>query len=145
MHALILNGAVEKYPYSIGNLRKDNPQVSFPKNPSDATLAEYGVLPVARTDRPEHDPITQDVTEQPPELVNGVWTQVWVVTPADPEEVEQRRAEQRANIQAERANAYRDEADPIFFKAQRNEAEMAEWEAKVQEIRDRFPYPETEA
>jgi hypothetical protein len=29
----------------------------------------------------------------------------------------------------------------MFFKAQRGEIDMAEWEAKVQEIRDRFPYP----
>jgi hypothetical protein len=144
MHALVINGAVEKYPYTIGNLRKDNPTVSFPKRPSDATLAEYNVLPVARIDRPEQDPITQNLTEGTPALINGVWTQVWAVTPADPEEVEQRRAEQRANIQAKRAAAYRDEADPLFFKAERGEGTKAEWEAKVQEIRDRFPYPETE-
>jgi hypothetical protein len=142
MHALILNGAVEKYPYSIGNLRKDNPQVSFPKNPSDATLAEYGVLPVARTERPEHDPITENLNEGTPAIINGVWTQVWIVTPADPDEIAQRIADQTAMIRDQRATAYREEADPIFFKAQRNEAEMSEWEAKVQEIKDRFPYPE---
>jgi hypothetical protein len=142
MYVLAPNEAVEKYPYSIGNLRKDNPQVSFPRNPSDATLAEYGVLPVARTERPEHDPITENLNEGTPALVNGVWTQVWVVTPANPEEIEQRIADQNATIRDQRAAAYREEADPIFFKVQRNEAEMSEWDAKVQEIRDRFPYPE---
>jgi len=141
MHALITNGAVEKYPYSIGNLRKDNPQVSFPKNPTDETLAEYNVLPVKRADRPEVDSITQNLTEGTPALVDGVWTQIWVVSDATPEEIEQRKADQIANIQAERANAYREEADPLFFKAQREEATMEEWSAKVQEIRERFPYP----
>ena len=40
-----------------------------------------------------------------------------------------------------RAAAYAAEADPLFFKAQRGEATTAEWEAKVAEIKARFPYP----
>ena len=40
-----------------------------------------------------------------------------------------------------RAIAYTTEADPLFFKAQRGEATMEEWEAKVAEIRSRYPYP----
>lgn len=43
--------------------------------------------------------------------------------------------------EANRASAYRFEADPLFFKAQRGEATIAEWEAKVAEIRARYPYP----
>ena len=41
-----------------------------------------------------------------------------------------------------RAAAYRSEADPLFFKSQRGEATTAEWEAKVAEIKARYPYPE---
>jgi len=43
---------------------------------------------------------------------------------------------------ANRANAYAQESDPLFFKAQRGEATIEEWEAKVAEIRNRYPYPE---
>ena len=39
-----------------------------------------------------------------------------------------------------RAAAYRDESDPIFFMAQRGEATMEEWKAKVAEIKARFTY-----
>ena len=39
-----------------------------------------------------------------------------------------------------RQAAYTQEADPLFFKYQRGEAELSDWEAKVQEIRERFPY-----
>jgi hypothetical protein len=38
-----------------------------------------------------------------------------------------------------RRSAYIAEADPLFFKAQRNEATMEEWQAKVAEIKTRFP------
>jgi len=44
-----------------------------------------------------------------------------------------------------RAAAYRSEADPLFFKAQRGEATTDEWTAKVAEIKARFPYPGGEA
>jgi hypothetical protein len=43
--------------------------------------------------------------------------------------------------EAKRAEAYAKEADPLFFKAQRGEATVEEWQAKVAEIRVRFPYP----
>jgi len=38
-----------------------------------------------------------------------------------------------------RRAAYIAEADPLFFKAQRGEATMAEWQAKVAEIKARYP------
>jgi hypothetical protein len=38
-----------------------------------------------------------------------------------------------------RRNAYIAEADALFFKAQRGEATMEEWQAKVAEIKARFP------
>jgi hypothetical protein len=142
MYILAPNGTAETYPYSIGQLLKNNPQVSFPKNPTDALLASYGVFPVTRADRPEYDPITQNLAEGAPRLAAGVWTQVWVVTEAAPEDIAQRRADQLADIKRQRAYAYTSEADPLFFKAQRGEATLDEWSAKVEEIRTRFPYPE---
>jgi hypothetical protein len=46
-----------------------------------------------------------------------------------------------ANQQAitKRHSAYVAEADPLFFKAQRGEGTTAEWEAKVAEIKIRYP------
>ena len=49
--------------------------------------------------------------------------------------------EQRKVAEEGRINAYRAEADPLFFKAQRGEATTDEWTAKVAEIKARFPYP----
>ena len=46
-----------------------------------------------------------------------------------------------ASVQALRQAAYTAESDPIFFMAQRGEATVAEWEAKVAEIKARYPYP----
>jgi hypothetical protein len=43
--------------------------------------------------------------------------------------------------QERRADAYRDESDPLFFKWQRGEGTEQEWMDAVQSIRDRYPYP----
>jgi hypothetical protein len=48
----------------------------------------------------------------------------------------------RKEAQAARAAAYASEADPLFFKYQRGEATKEEWEAKIEEIRSRYPYPD---
>lgn len=44
-----------------------------------------------------------------------------------------------AAVTVARAAAYSAESDPIFFKAQRGEATMDEWRAKVAEIKARYP------
>lgn len=51
------------------------------------------------------------------------------------------KAAQQRNEQAEanRKAAYIAEADPLFFKAQRGEATVQEWQDKVAEIKARYP------
>lgn len=48
--------------------------------------------------------------------------------------------EQRV-AQEQRKQAYQNEADPLFFKSQRGECDISEWNNKVSEIKDRYPYP----
>lgn len=47
-----------------------------------------------------------------------------------------------AAMKTEREAAYKAESDALFFKAQRGEATTQEWQAKVAEIKARFPYQE---
>lgn len=51
------------------------------------------------------------------------------------------RGPTRGQQEAERRAAYQVEADPLFFMAQRGEASLDDWQAKVAEIKARFPYP----
>ena len=44
--------------------------------------------------------------------------------------------------EALRRIAYVSEADPLFFMSQRGEVTVEEWQAKVAEIKGRYPYPE---
>ena len=53
-------------------------------------------------------------------------------------------ANDRHNAEAkrQRAAAYAAETDSLFFKSQRGEATVQEWQDKVAEIKARFPYQE---
>ena len=55
-------------------------------------------------------------------------------------------AQEQALVTAQRnrAAAYTTEADPLFFKAQRGEATIEEWQLKIAEIRSLYPYPNEE-
>ena len=66
------------------------------------------------------------------------WSQVKTADVKAAEAAEQALEAARSS----RTRAYQEEADQLFFKAQRGEAELADWEAKVIEIRERFPYPQ---
>ena len=52
MYAKINGGTVEQFPYTIGQLRKDNPNVSFPKNITAGILQKYGVVGVVEGPQP---------------------------------------------------------------------------------------------
>ena len=71
------------------------------------------------------------------------WLDTEQTQPSDAEietEVARLTALEPARIATEnRRSAYITEADPLFFKAQRGEATMEEWQAKVAEIKARWP------
>jgi hypothetical protein len=74
MFIRLTNGTPEAY--TIGQLRRGNPNVSFPKGIPAETLAEYSVYKVKQTTAPQIDSKTHRHT-QTVELVDGEWAQVW--------------------------------------------------------------------
>jgi len=59
------NGQVEQFPYTLGDLRRDNPQTSFPKKIGDAILASYGIYHVMPDAQPDHDNLVQSLVRDP--------------------------------------------------------------------------------
>jgi hypothetical protein len=59
------NGQVEQFPYTLGDLRRDNPQTSFPKKIGDAILSSYGIYHVMPETQPEYDPLVQVLVRDP--------------------------------------------------------------------------------
>ena len=52
MYAKINGGTVVKFPYTFGDLRKDNPNVSFPKNITAGIMQKYNMVGVLEGAKP---------------------------------------------------------------------------------------------
>jgi hypothetical protein len=75
MYIRIVDNQIEFY--SIGQLRRDNPQISFPNTISNTLLAEFNVFPLKQIEKPEPHFLYEKVIEDTPIEINGVWTQKW--------------------------------------------------------------------
>ena len=63
MYVKLTNGQPNQFPYTIDQLRRDNPQTSFPKAIPDWMLRENGVHPVKQTTKPKYDPLVQTLKQ----------------------------------------------------------------------------------
>jgi len=121
------------YPYSVAQLKQDNPQTSFPAQINDALLAEYGMFPVERTSCPAVG-FDKNVTEGQPELVDGVWKQVWVVSDATYEEHLERVLEARAN-------EYPPMSDYVDGVVKGDQAQIDKYIADCLAVKVKYPKP----
>lgn len=91
MYVKATNGVIDQYPYTVGDLRRDNPNTSFPKNVPESVMAEFGMYPVGYEPAPQYDPATQYIeTSAQPSLINGQWLLTKSVVDMTPEQVKAR-------------------------------------------------------
>lgn len=102
MYALIRNGAINRYPYTLADLKLDNPQVSFPMSLNDASLIEFGAVRVYFSTQPSFDSATHALEEKAPEYVavNSRWEQVWGVRSLTADELAQKQKQIQDSIVA---------------------------------------------
>ena len=83
-----INNVIIKYPYTRGDLTRDNPNVSFPPDPTPEDLAPFNVFIVFSIERPTlTDPRTQKIQRGSPIFQNGRWEEVWIIRQATQEEI----------------------------------------------------------
>lgn len=99
MYAKLNNGQVEIYPYTIGQLRKDHHNVSFPKAMTDDVLAQFNVVRVTPTERPNDHTKNFTVTIA---QSGGRWVEEWVATNATKTEITERTFNKAAQVRFER-------------------------------------------
>jgi len=74
MFVKVTNGEVEQFPYTLGHLRRDHPNTSFPKYVLDDVLASHNVFRVQNAAKPDHNTDTQFLqSDDAPTLVDGSW------------------------------------------------------------------------
>lgn len=103
MFVKVVDGKVAKFPYSVGQLRRDNPNTSFPKIIPDGTLEAYGVFRVSELPAPSFDSWTHYLEYNPvPVLQDGRWVTVPTVYALTQDQIDIRDASLAEGIRAER-------------------------------------------
>lgn len=136
------NGQIDKYPYTVGDLRRDNPNTSFPKKIPEATMAGYGMYPVSYEAAPDYDPMTQRIEHSNlPVLKDGRWVLTKTVVALTEEQIADRTAAKAKEVRERRA-ALIAETD---WMALSDTTLSPEWASYRQALRDitgqaGFPY-----
>ena len=129
----ITNGRPEAY--SLRQLRHDNPNVSFPKDPSVELLASYGVYPYTRPAHAEYDGLAWRLIDDDFVEVNGARMLPYKLEALPLEQVERNVRDHRNNLLA----------DTDWTQVADAPVDQAAWAAYRQALRDitaqeGFPY-----
>ena len=143
MFAKITNGAVDKFPYSVGQLRHDNPNTSFPKQVSDELLAEFGVVAVTEKPAPDFDPLTHFAEWGPvPVLEDGAWVVLPNVREYSEDQIAERDAATATSIRSQRDRLL-PETDWTGLTDVVMSPEMAIYRQALRDITDQVGFPNT--
>lgn len=125
---------IKTYPYTIGELKVDNPNVSFPATLTDSVLESFGVYRVQLVEN--GGDYTKNYEEQTPIQVDGVWYQSWQETDASSEEIATRIEEEWGNVRTMR-DLLLSQCDWTQFQdSPLSESKILEWQTYRQSLRD---------
>lgn len=141
MYVLAPNQTVEKFPYSISDLRRDNRNTSFPRNPSEEMLAAWNVFPVKDRPAPAFNPATENCNQVNPTLENNEWVMTWQVTPASPEEIAERIERKSAEVRQQRNQLLADCDWTQLSDAPVNSSAWANYRQKLRDIPEQEGFP----
>ena len=131
------NGQIDQYPYTVGDLRRDNPNTSFPKNVPVAMMAAYGMYPVGYEAAPDYDPMTHRLQHSDmPVLKDGKWVLTKTVVALTEGQIADRDAAKSKEVRSQR-DSLLSQSDWRVIKAQETGTAMsAEWVDYRQALRD---------
>jgi hypothetical protein len=132
----LTNGTPETY--TILQLRRDNPNVSFPKDIPAETLESFGVYTVKELPRPEYNPETHYLKSSDFYQVDGVWQMHYYAEPLPQSRVELTMRNKRDKLLSES-----DWVVAVSYEQQNPVPQ--EWASYRQQLRDiptqqGFPY-----
>jgi len=103
MFVKAINNQVVAYPYSVGDLRRDNPNTSFPKTIPPETMAAFNMYPVETGNYPAYDAETQRIEHSDqPVLANGKWELTKTIVPLTAEQLQEKVDAKAAEARRER-------------------------------------------
>lgn len=135
MYALIENGAIKRYPYSVAELKAAYPTTSFPVTMSDASLESFGVYRVYTSTPPAYDSRTQALEEEMPvfSVEGNRWEQALRVRNKTADEIAALNNAQASAVRAERNQKI---AESDWTQLPDSPVDKAAWAVYRQELRD---------
>ena len=125
------NGALERYPYTLTDLRRDNPQTSFGRTISEDTASAFRCVPVTQVTPPADDHTKN--FERSAQLVDGAWQEQWIESDATSEQITQRTTLKANDVRTERNEKL---AATDWTQLADQSSIAANWTAYRQSLRD---------
>ena len=137
----ITNGQPENY--SIGQLRRDNPNTSFPKSIPSNILEIFGVYTYTQESQPSKDEKTQKLEDVGfVQDENGNWTKTWNIVEKTPEELAE-WIESKANQVRSQRDMLMSQTDYLALSDNTLSPEMAAYRQALRDITTQEGFPES--
>jgi len=124
---------VVRYPYTLTDLKLDNPGTSFPETITNEVAASLNCFPVTPAPRPAVADDYRFDFQSNAVKQNNQWVEQWVSTEATPEEIEQRTDNKAREVRIERQRLL-EESD--WTQLPDAPVDTAAWATYRQELRD---------
>lgn len=133
MYLKLENGNI-RYPYTISELKSENPNTSFPAVLTNEVLESFDVYYVEPTEYT--DDYTKNIEEGTPILSDSSYIQIWNITDATEEEISAKLEEKWVEVRIMRDALLAQSDWTQFQDSPISGTTLAEWQTYRQSLRD---------
>ena len=133
---LKVSGSTITYPYSVQNLKNENPNISFPTIISDSLLESFNIYQVEMKNSGYDNDDTKDVTEVTPTLSGSIYMQTYTISDADTETINKRREIKWSEVRSGRDSLLSESDWTQFNDSPISGSTLTDWQTYRQSLRD---------
>mgnify|MGYP006107788115 FL=1 len=133
---LKVSGSTITYPYSVQNLKNENPNISFPTIISDSLLESFNIYQVEMKNSGYDNDDSKDVTEVTPTLSGSIYIQTYTISDADTETINKRREIKWSEVRSGRDSLLSESDWTQFNDSPISGSTLTDWQTYRQSLRD---------
>ncbi len=134
-------GVATTYPYTTQDLKRDNPNVSFPKIITTSILESFGVFSVTTLDVPDYNEATQKVSERDlPDNISNGWFLGWDVSNMSDVEISVHNTKQ-ADLNRQKRNQLLSDTDYFALTDVTMDAAMTTYRQELRDVTAHANWP----
>ena len=133
---LKVSGSTITYPYSVQNLKNENPNTSFPTIITDSLLESFNIYQVEMKSSGYDSDDSKDVTEVTPTLSGSIYIQTYTISDADTETISKRREIKWSEVRSGRDSLLSESDWTQFNDSPISGSTLTDWQTYRQSLRD---------